>query len=352
MKNTSLVYKGTRSENRPSRTVVVFVAGDVMMGRGVAFQLHQQQTPLQWLAPQSRSADLAFCNLECVLIAKLGAQQSPHQLLASPDTVHYLRAAGIDIVSLANNHSFDAGEVGVRTTLQTLQKAGIVGIGTGSGNGSWPAWEKTIGNRHIAWLAASAYGPWRKGRTQMRNIAGSGLTDQVRSLTQGGDAVFVSLHWGNEFSRTPTSGQKELAHRLIDAGAIAIVGHHPHVVQPVEVYRGKPIFYSLGNFVFDRLPGRTQDGLAACISLLPSGVVRFHTLPLRSPQQGNLGPELRSLSLSRPPKAPMAAGEKLVKMLPGRFVKREAAPQVVVWSRNRSGQDVLRAFVRRSGGWR
>ena len=224
---------------------------------------------------------------------------------------------------------------------------GIGGIGASRSDSPWPAWEKNVGGRRIAWLAASAYGPWHSGRMRIRNVAGTGLSDQVRSLSRGGTVVFVSLHWGTEFSRRLTAGQVQVAHSLIDAGAAAIIGHHPHVSQAVETYRGRPIFYSLGNFVFDRLRGKTQDGIAGLISVSPEGNVRFRVLPLSPAVQP---PKVRPVSA--PPRVPLPLGEKLVRMRPGHFVGEEGAHQVVVWSRGPQGGEILRAFVRRPGGWR
>ncbi len=325
--------------------VTVFVAGDVLLGRGSAAALRRRDTPLQWLAPQSRAADIAFCNLECVLTASTGQRRWKPLLFAPPPAARCLHDAGISVVSVANNHTFDAGENGAETTLEALRSVGIAGIGTTKSKAGWPIWEKTCGSRRVAWLAASVYGPWQEGQTRMRSPVGSGLTDQVRFLTHRGIVVFVSLHWGNEYSWVPTAGQKQLAHRLLDAGAAAVVGHHPHVVQPVEVYRGRPIFYSLGNFVFDRRADQTQDGLAALISVAPSGVVRFRLLPLARPASQTPPRTRQALQV------PLPAGETLIKMLPGHFLKG-AGPQIIVWSTNARGNSVLRVFVRRPGSWR
>ena len=352
--SVSAYGRNTSGTSHSCRTVVVFAAGDVLLGRGAAFDLQRKRTPLQWLAPQSRAADISFCNLECALTSASNAAQWKPRLTAPPEAVHYLKDAGMDVVSVANNHALDAGEAGLEMTLTALHQVGIAGIGASRSDSPWQAWEKNVGGRRIAWLAASAYGPWRSGRMWVRNVAGTGLGDQVRSLSRGGAVVFVSLHWGTEFSRRPTAGQVQVAHGLIEAGAAAVFGHHPHVSQAVEVYRGRPIFYSLGNFVFDRLPGKAQDGFAGLVSVSPAGNVRFRVLPLSPTAQP---PEVRPVSV--PPRLPLPMrdmplplGETLVRMLPGHFLGEEGAHQVVVWSRSPQGGGVLRVFVRRPGGWR
>ena len=249
-----------------------------MLGRGVTERLRTGRTPLTWMAPVSTKADIAFCNLECVLVDGSGQKTWKPHLFASPDSAKYLKDAGIDLVSVANNHSMDDGETGITSTLAALNRVGIDGVGAARSNGPWPVWERTIHGKRIAWLAATAYGPWDAGGMRIRNIVGTGLVDQVRSLAQAGDIVFVSLHWGVELSRGVTVGQVQLAHDLIDAGAEAVIGHHPHVAQRVESYKGRPIFYSLGNFVFDRLPGRVEDGIVGRIVVMGDGEVGYRVL--------------------------------------------------------------------------
>lgn len=330
----------------------VFIAGDILLGRGTSGSLAHGETPLQLLAPVSRLADSAFCNLECVLMDRSGkaSKQNRHSrhpfLLAPTDAARYLADAGIDVVSVANNHALDGGEYGAETTLTALQSVGIQGIGSTRDSDQWPVYRKMRGGHRIAWLAASAYGPWQAGKRKIRNISGTGLLQQVHSLSQSGDIVFVSLHWGEEYSRAPTLGEIQVAHRLIDAGAAVIAGHHPHVAQRIEIYKGKPIFYSLGNFVFDHLPGRAQNGFAADISVFPDGAIKFHVLSLKIPKTLNVPREVGPVRTT-----PLPQGERLIKMLPGHFRGSPQAAQRVVWSRGKGKGDILRVYERQSGGW-
>jgi len=339
--------------------VTLFVAGDVMLGRGAAMDLRQGKTPLQLLGNDSRSADMAFCNLECALTGRTASDSRKPRLFAPLENISYLKEAGFDLVSNANNHALDGGEDGVQSTLKAIDGAGIGGIGISlSDDGNWPAWERTIHGLRIAWVAASAYGPWRAGSARMRNVADTGLVEQVRSLADAGAVVLVSLHWGIEYRETPTAGQVELGHALIDAGASAVIGHHPHVAQPVEVYHGHPIFYSLGNYVFDRDPARKSSGFAALVTIDGPGGVRYRQLPLTPGPAGRKtsersAPRARSETRSASKSAiPVPQGETVVRSAEGHFLGAAAERQTVVWSRRPRNGCMLRAYVRSGGNWR
>jgi poly-gamma-glutamate synthesis protein (capsule biosynthesis protein) len=315
-----------------AKPATIFCAGDVLLGR--AAKRSAGWDPLRRFSREIASADLAFCNLECALTDAPRASASRVRLLAPPDSVRFLRRAGFDAVSLANNHALDGGADGLKSGLRALKAARIAGLGARIGEGPWPAWETAIRGTRVAWVAASAYGPFRSGSARVRSVAGTGLIEQVRSLAKSGRVVLVSLHWGIEFSPFPTPGQRRTAHALIDAGAAAVIGGHPHVAQPVEVYRSRPIFYSLGNFRFHRMT-REQDGTAVLLTVGKDRSVRFQTFPVVPCDEG----------LPSPP-----AGEKAVKLLRGRFLANDPRPQVVAWTRRRSGH-VVRAYVRTENGW-
>ena len=319
-----------------NRPLTLFVAGDVLLGRGVETPLRRKTTALTALRREIQSVDLAFCNLECTLSDEVpGARRV--RLLAHPAAARYLD--GLRVVSLANNHALDAGEGGLRTTLAALQRARIAGIGAATGSRAWEPWETTVRGRRIAWIAASEWGPFRSGSARVRPIEGSKLIEQVRALASRHETVIVSLHWGNEYSPEPTSGQISTAHALIDAGVSAVVGHHPHVAQPLEIYRGRPIFYSLGNFVFDTVPGKSQNGLAEMLSIDNNGMVRFKTVPV---------PNTR-VPVPTPPTLP---GEQPISCLLGHFARGDQELQMVTWTRRHDGIHVLRAFGREASGWR
>jgi len=191
----------------------------------------------------------------------------------SPDTAQTMRDAGITVLTLANNHILDYREEGLVDTIGHLEAAGIkyAGAGLDSKKAAKPAL-LDIAGMEVAVLAASDVVPEgfaadkkKPGIVSMKN-AGSFMKLIRKARKDNPDALLVlSLHWGVEATLTPSDRQKTLARKFIDAGADLIVGHHPHRIQGVEFYKGRPIFYSLGNFVFDSNPPGDQSFIAKVV---------------------------------------------------------------------------------------
>lgn len=195
-----------------------------------------------------------------------------------PDNVSYLKDLGVDIVGLANNHTFDFGEVSFLDTLETLEKAEIpyVGAGRTMKEAGAPVYLEVDGFK-IAYVAASRaeytiYTPeatdtepgilWCYDYTR--------FLESIKTAAENADYVIALPHWGVEHSTVLEEEQIYGAHALIDAGADAVIGAHPHILQGIEYYEGKPILYSLGNFWFDdydidtlvaelHIKGKTKD---------------------------------------------------------------------------------------------
>ena len=178
---------------------------------------------------------------------------------SSPEHVSYLQDLGVDIVGLANNHSYDYGKESFLDTLTTLQKAGIPYVGGGMDlEEAMAARTFDVDGFTIAYVAASnaefqIFTPeatedepgilWCYDNTR--------FLEAIRAAKEEADYVIALPHWGNEHTTVLTSIQTEGAHAYIDAGADIVIGAHPHVLQGIEYYNGKPILYSLGNFWFD-----------------------------------------------------------------------------------------------------
>ncbi len=178
---------------------------------------------------------------------------------ASPSNVSYLSDLGIDIVGLANNHTFDYGAQSFIDTMDTLEGAGIAYVGAGRNDQqAYAPVYKEVDGITIAYVAASSAEntiytleatPTEPGIAWCYD--NERFLQSVREAAANADFVVVLPHWGVEHSAAFTDEQAEFAHQYIDAGADIVVGAHPHVLQGIESYHGKPIFYSLGNFWFD-----------------------------------------------------------------------------------------------------
>ena len=274
---------GTQTEAE----VILMAVGDVMLDRAVARRIgiHGREWAFESARETLRSADLAFCNLECPLSARGVKVDKPVCFKADPANVECLTDAGFDIVSLANNHSMDCSRPGLIETMKHLDDAGIefTGAGDTPSDAALPTILETNGLR-IAFLARNA---WLPPNAWFKPDAPNGayldeetIEAEVRAASEQADVVIVSLHWGIEYRKAPQPEQVELAHRIIDAGANLILGHHPHVLQPVEKYRGGVIAYSLGNFLFDSPYADCRKSTILKCRLTKSGVSDLDQIPV------------------------------------------------------------------------
>lgn len=202
---------------------------------------------------------------------------------ANPSRVDILGEMGVDIVSLANNHALDYGPDALLDTFKTLEDAGIdyVGAGKNLDRAIKPIYY-TFGNTKIAYLAASrvVYSmDWYASDTKLGMIGTYDPTlilTSIKEAAANSDYVVIFLHWGVERNNSPEDYQRTLAKQYIDAGADAVIGCHPHVLQGFEYYKGKPIAYSLGNFWFNSY---TRDAGLLKLYLDQDGTVRVQILP-------------------------------------------------------------------------
>jgi poly-gamma-glutamate synthesis protein (capsule biosynthesis protein) len=187
---------------------------------------------------------LTAANLEVCLTDSDNASGKTFPLIAPPSYVAVLTEGGIDAVNTVNNHCFDFGAQGYADTLAALQGAGVAHFGTlvdGRGNASGQTLAIARGGVTFGFA----------GFSYPQNETLPVIGAQISALRDAGcDVVIVSLHWGRETFMTPKSGQPSYAAKIIDMGADAVWGHHPHVLQPVQFYKGKPVLFSTGNFIF------------------------------------------------------------------------------------------------------
>jgi hypothetical protein len=239
--------------------LTLLLAGDVMLGRGVARDLEGNWeaafaevrpwlagdgTSAALLSPSKRGRVLALANLESPLTTA-PQQKDGYDLRAPPAAVAALSAAGFDAVSLANNHALDAGEAGLRETVGTLREVEIIPwierttVAAADGpdaqiQGGAPAWEGLALDDSTALLDIQA------------------AVSAVSAAAARSSVVIVSIHWGGEYQAMPSARQRAIASALAEAGADVIAGHGPHVLQQVEWVGETVVAYSLGNFLFDQ----------------------------------------------------------------------------------------------------
>ncbi len=250
-----------------AQEVTLIAAGDVCLAKGIEQKMKARGRgyPFAALKSRLRKADIAFCNVECC-IATVG-QPVPKQynFRAHPRAALAVAEAGFDVVSLANNHSLDYGKAALAETVEHLRRHGVLPVGGGKTLAEARALRivKRRGLRvgFLAYLGLfPSILPLRSGEPGLAMAELSFIRHDVRAARKRVDVLIVSMHAGKEYTFRSTARQKQIARTAIDCGADMVIGHHPHVVQEMEIYRGRPIFYSLGNFVFDPSPTFLRDG--------------------------------------------------------------------------------------------
>lgn len=273
-----------------SQPFTLIAVGDILLARKVGTRIAAAgwQSPFAEMAPLISSAELAFANLECP-VSYLGTpfpgKPPVVTFRADPGALLGLKKSGIDVVSLANNHLGDYGPQAIEETLDGLDVVAVArsGAGRNEAEARSPALLEAGGRR----IAILAYVEPMWSVVEAKEGPGVAVFDPAEAVADVAaaravaDLVLVSLHWGEEHQTFPRESDREVARRLVDAGADAILGHHPHVLQGAEFYRGKPIFYSLGNFVFDMVSPKTYESAAALLRFENGQTTTLRFIPLR-----------------------------------------------------------------------
>jgi poly-gamma-glutamate synthesis protein (capsule biosynthesis protein) len=280
-----------QSQAEPVKRTVIVAGGDAMLARNVGIRARAQKDPawpFRLIAPVFAAADIAFLNLESPF-----SDQGPLQLRgmifkAEPDMIAGLTLAGIDIVSTANNHARDQRARGVEYTLDHLEENGILAVGTGKTEEEAHAGQviERNGTRFgfLAYTYDANNGNHKDTDPRICVLDIDRMRQDVSALRMRADVILVSMHAGTEYEPKPNPQQIEFARAAVDAGAAAVIGHHPHVRQPMELYNHAPIFYSLGNLVFDQFQRKeTQVGSLAELAFEGSRLVETKTGTVRLP---------------------------------------------------------------------
>lgn len=229
----------------PVGPVKLLAFGDLLLDRYIkrAIDNNDRDYPLVNLKEFLAGHDLVLANLEGSFTDYDPKPLDPNNasFTFAPELVALLKDYGFNILNLANNHVRDFGADGFSQSQAYLDAAGISHFGDYYNENG--AVVKEINGLKIAFLAYNEFG----------DASVAGTVTKIKEAALTADRVVVYTHWGNEYQTNFSVLQQEKARQLIDAGADVVLGSHSHVIQPVEIYNGKPIFYSLGNFLFDQI---------------------------------------------------------------------------------------------------
>ncbi len=271
----------------------ILAVGDIMMGRYVGVKINRSGDPAHsvvYVSEELAKPDITFAQLETP-IAPTNYTSEGMILIAQPETVEALTVSGVDIVSISGNHFGDALRDGMQYSFDLLDENNIAFIGAG------PSEEEAFSHKivqnkgiDIGFLTFVNIMPNSYGA--QGNIAGTAWVDfdslddqekiisSIQKAKSESDILFVGFHWGTEYTPNPTQTQQNIAHLAIDNGADMIIGTHPHVVQADEIYKGKYINYSLGNFVMDQMwSTETQEGVLLYIYTINDDIISYDLIP-------------------------------------------------------------------------
>ena len=240
----------------PTRTWTLLAGGDVLMERSESLGLD----PFASITPPLGSVDLSVVNVEMTISDRGAPRDKTYVFRAPPSAAGRIAAGGVRVANLANNHAMDYGPDALSDTIDLLEGAGVVTVGAGRDIDEAYRYRvlTTEGGVSVAFVGASLIvpsgfpaGPTTPGIASAHTTYLARVLDTVRAATAAADAVVVAVHWGIERNPCTTEAQRTLARQLLDAGADAIIGHHPHVLQPVVFTGEKLVAFSLGNFIWE-----------------------------------------------------------------------------------------------------
>jgi poly-gamma-glutamate synthesis protein (capsule biosynthesis protein) len=275
------------------RAVSLIFAGDTTLDSTPGERIRKGGDPLASFAPLFAQADVRLLNLECA-VATLGSALDKHYTFRAHPRVLPVLKRHVDAVTLANNHSGDFGREAFMEMLGLLKQHGIAAVG--GGHNLQQAHTPWIVERQGLRLAILSYNEFMprsyEADAQAAGVAWSEdvrVVDDIRQARAAhrADVVLLFMHWGWENELVANARQRQLARLAIDAGADGVIGGHPHVTQDIDIYRGKPIVYSVGNFVMKETDNdRQRQGWVIRLRLDAQGVAGFDTHVARIDRQG------------------------------------------------------------------
>jgi poly-gamma-glutamate synthesis protein (capsule biosynthesis protein) len=230
--------------------------------------------------------DLTIINHECPSTEVVAPVPKQFSFRCDPAALPAARRSGIDVANLANNHGYDQGPEGLLDSIRNLRRAGIVPVGAGENErqADAPVYVEVEGWRIGIVGVGEVLDPLVQVAEGDRPGTAVGhdfprALRAIRAAEAAADLVLVTIHWGVELDTVPRDYQVEEARRMIEAGADAIFGHHAHRLQPMDTYRGRPIFYGLGNFVWPNFSVDGSTTAVAEVTVTADGRIRGRLLP-------------------------------------------------------------------------
>jgi poly-gamma-glutamate capsule biosynthesis protein CapA/YwtB (metallophosphatase superfamily) len=293
----SCVAASTGAAKTPLRgTLLIHATGDVSLDPSqiAEFRTHGYDWAWSGLGGLFNHDDLTMVNLECPATDIVHPEPKAFTFRCHPQALPAARRAGVDVVSQANNHAYDQGPAGLIDSLDTIRAAGLTSVGAGADESEalraarfeingWTI--ALVGIDQVLDPLDQVAGPDKPGTAAGHDFRLA--LRSVRDAAASSDLVFVTIHWGVELEARPRAYQVRQAHRMIDAGADVILGSHPHTLQPMETYRDRPVFYSLGNFVWPRLAPATSATAIAEVIVTRDGAIRGRLLPVEIVSSGH-----------------------------------------------------------------
>ena len=271
----------------------ILFTGDVLLDRGVRPTIEKRGIAYLFaeVEPFFRQADAVVINLECPMTDSVTPVNKQFIFRADARWASEMRDVGITHAALANNHTIDQGRIGLRATCRHLEEAGIVPLGYGDSTSQQLSPVLiTKGDIRVALFNALAMPleNWHhaEGQPDICQPTAEQLAEAVSRYHKSHPEtkIVVILHWGTEYQPQPSIRQRRMAARLSEAGADAIIGHHPHVLQPIDSIGHTLVFYSLGNFVFDQRQPQTRQTMMVRLCFHPDASLSYETIPLRIQQ--------------------------------------------------------------------
>ena len=270
-------------------SLTITFTGDLLLDRGVReFIRHRGTDSLFSPSVDSvfQSSDFVVANLECPATKREQPNFKKFIFRAEPEWLSTLRCHGITHLNLANNHSIDQGRGWLMDTKKNIEQEGMIPVGAGQNMQEAMKPVLLASSPRNIYLLSSLRMPLENyaflpDKPCVSQESHDSLLTRLRRLrtAEPHALIILSLHWGIEHTLIPTPMQRQQAHEYIDAGADALICHHTHTLQSIETYKGKPIYYSIGNFIFDQKKPVNSRACLVKVTVTAQNV-RYDTLPI------------------------------------------------------------------------